>query len=94
VLVENPFTGCLVTVAQPSALNQAEAVSCVQQQYPGYRVGTTGGNYTFQVNCPDGEGGTYCTTISNVIALSPTDAQACVQSQYGGCSVGQGACPF
>jgi hypothetical protein len=88
VIVEDPRTSCLVAIARPLAFDQAEAVSCTDLQYRGYKTGTSGGNYTYQVWCP----GYLCGTVSNVIALSSSDAQTCVQSQYGNCTVKSGQC--
>jgi hypothetical protein len=91
--VENPNTDCLVVLAQAAAFSQSEAVSCVQRQYPQYKVGAPGGNYTFAANCCDDDGDCYCYTVSNLIAISQSDAQNCVQSQYPSpCAVSQGAC--
>jgi hypothetical protein len=88
IIVEDPSTSCLVGIGPTQAFNQAEAVSCVQQQYPGYKVGLPSGNYTFQVWCQ----GNQCRDTSNLLALSMNDAQACVQVQNPGCTVQQGFC--
>ena len=87
VTAENPTSLCYVGSATPLAFSPTEATTCVQQQFPGLKIGTGGGAFFHQIY----RLGQTCIQAQTP-ALSESDALACVKFNNVGAVVVAGAC--